>query len=209
MTNFFITGTDTNAGKTVLSALLTAALGAVYWKPIQSGALEGTDRAAVMRMAEIPPSRTRPECYCFDPPVSPHLAARSAGVTIRLDRICPPADLNGARLVVEGAGGALVPLNDQETMVDLIRHLGFPVIVAARTSLGTINHTLLTLVALRQAGATVHSVVMLGDPDLDNRRAIEHYGCVPVAGTVPWLSHLRRAALIDVFETRFDRDLFR
>lgn len=206
---FFITGTDTSAGKTVLSALLTAALDGVYWKPVQSGACEGTDRAAVMRMAGIPGSRTRPECYCFGPPVSPHLAAREAGVTIDLGSIRPPEDLDRAALIAEGAGGIFTPLNENSTILDLIVQLGFPAVVAARTSLGTINHTLLTVAALRNAGACVRGVVMLGEPNLENRRAIEHYGNVPVIGTAPWLEVIDRAALIGVFETQFDRNAFR
>lgn len=206
---FFITGTDTNVGKTVLSALLTAALDAVYWKPVQSGACEGTDRAAVMRMAGIPASHTRPECYCFDLPVSPHLAARDAGVAIELESIRPPEDLAGARLIAEGAGGVFAPLNESATIMDLMLRLGFPAVVAARTSLGTINHTLLTLAALRHAGVCVRGVVMLGEPNLENRRAIEHYGNVPVVGSVPRLELIDRTALIRVFEAHFDRAAFR
>lgn len=204
---FFITGTDTNAGKTVLSALLTAALDAVYWKPVQSGSIEGTDRQAVMRWAGILESRTRPERYCFEPPVSPHLAAREAGVEIKLSEIrLPPC---GAPLVVEGAGGVLVPINERDLIVDLIRHFGLPVVVASRTALGTINHTLLTLAALRAAGAEVRGVVMLGPENKENRLAIEHYGNVPVIGHVPWLAQINRAALLGAFEATFDKDSFR
>ncbi|MGH9401567.1 MAG: dethiobiotin synthase [Terriglobia bacterium] len=205
----FITGTDTNVGKTVLSALLTAALDGVYWKPVQSGACEGTDRQAVMRWSEIPESRTLPECYCFDPPVSPHLAARQAGVEINLNEIQIPAAREDTPLVVEGAGGVLTPLNEKETIADLIRSLGLPVVVASRTSLGTINHTLLTLAALRQAGAEVRGVVMLGPENNENRRAIERHGDAPVIGHVPWLAAINRTALLEVFETKFDRGGFK
>lgn len=204
----FITGTDTNVGKTVLSALLTAALNAVYWKPVQSGALEGTDRQAVMRWAEISESQTRPESYCFDPPVSPHLAAREAGVKISLSEIRLPL-LEGAPLIAEGAGGVLAPLNEKETIIDLIRHLGLPAVVASRTALGTINHTLLTLAALRQAGAEVRGVVMLGPENVENLRAIEHYGGTRVIGHVPWLKEINRAALLDVFNAQFDKGSFK
>lgn len=204
----FITGTDTNVGKTVLSALFTAALEAIYWKPVQSGAREGTDRQAVMRWSEIPESRTRPECYCFDPPVSPHLAAREAGVEINLSEIRLP-ECKNAPLIVEGAGGVLTPLNEKETIIDLIRRLGLPVAVASRTALGTINHTLLTLAALRQAGAEVRGVVMLGPENAENRRAIERYGDTPVMGHVPWLAEINRAALLEVFGTEFDKRCFR
>lgn len=204
----FVTGTDTNVGKTVLSALLTAALDAIYWKPIQSGAREGTDRQAVMRMAGIPEHRTRSECYCFDPPVSPHLAAREAAVKIDLGRIQCPQDANDRLLIAEGAGGVLTPLNESETILDLIGQLGLPVVVAARTSLGTINHTLLTLAALRQADVNMRGVVVLGEENLENRRAIEHYGHIPVIGHVPWLGSIDRKALVEVFETRFEKGYF-
>lgn len=204
---FFITGTDTNVGKTVLSAVLTAALDAIYWKPVQSGSVEGTDRQAVMRWAEIPESRTRPECYCLELPVSPHLAAREAGVEIKLSEIRLPAS-DGAPLIVEGAGGVMVPLNERDLMVDLIGHLGLPVVIASRTALGTINHTLLTLAALRAAGAKIRGVAMLGPENKENRLAIEHYGNVPVIGHVPWLAEINRAALLGVFESSFDKSSF-
>jgi dethiobiotin synthetase len=206
--SFFITGTDTNVGKTVLSALLTAALEAVYWKPVQSGACEGTDRQAVMRWSEVAEDQTRPECYCFDPPVSPHLAARETGVTIEINKINLPAVPGGAPLIVEGAGGILTPLNESETVLDLVAHLELPALVASRTTLGTINHTLLTLAALGHAGVDVRGVVMLGHENLENRRAIEHYGKVPVVGRVPWLDEINRRALIEVFERGFDERSF-
>ncbi|HEX5482073.1 MAG TPA: dethiobiotin synthase [Terriglobia bacterium] len=206
--NLFVTGTDTNAGKTVLSALLTAALDGIYWKPVQSGASEGTDRRAVMQWAEIPEDRTLPECYSFDPPVSPHLAAREAGVTIDLRQIRPPISKAGQPVIAEGAGGVLAPLNDHETILDLIRHLSFPVVVASRTALGTINHTVLTVGALRNAGAQVLGVVMLGPENIENRRAVEWYGKVPVIGHVPMLQEICRKALLGVFETRFDKTYF-
>src|SRR5882762_729520 len=164
--HFFITGTDTGVGKTVLSALLCAALDAVYWKPIQTGTLEGSDRVTVMRLAGIGTDRTLDEVYKFVPPVSPDLAARWAGVEIDLGRINMPGSLVNDWLIVEGAGGVLVPVNQKQFMLDLVVKFKLPVIVAARSALGTVNHTLLTLAALhadlgRRAGArqpeTVHA----------------------------------------------------
>src|SRR5882672_9099244 len=102
--DLFVTGTDTSVGKTVLSALLVCALDGIYWKPIQTGVCEGTDREAVMHWAEISEDRTVPECYRFDPPVSPHLAAAAAGATIELGRIRRPQGVAGRPLIVEGAG---------------------------------------------------------------------------------------------------------
>src|SRR5258708_14100036 len=109
---FFVTGTDTNVGKTLLSALLCAALDGTYWKPIQTGAVEGTDRSRVAAIGELPPERLVPECYCFDPPISPHLAAKREGKTIRLSEIkLPKVNLNGP-LIVAGAGGAMLPSSE-------------------------------------------------------------------------------------------------
>jgi dethiobiotin synthetase len=206
--DLFVTGTDTNVGKTVLSALLVAALDATYWKPIQTGSSEGTDRQAVTRWAELAEQRTAEECYCFEPPVSPHLAAAASGVTIRLDRICRPRLAAGGPLVVEGAGGVLVPINESQTMLDLMRHLAMPVVVASRSALGTINHTLLTVGALRGAGVEIRGVVMIGKENGDNERAVERYGEVPIVGRIPFLETIERGALLRAFHNHFDRGYF-
>jgi dethiobiotin synthetase len=208
MTGFFVTGTDTNVGKTVLSALLVAALDAVYWKPVQTGASEGTDRESVRRWAEATDERLPQERYRFDPPVSPHLASREVGVRIALDAFEFPAAPVGRKWIVEGAGGVMVPLNERDLMRDLMQRIGFPVIVAARTALGTINHTLLTLAALREARLAICGVVLIGDENIENRRAIEHYGDARVVGHIPLLKKINRAALLDVYEKQFDRQAF-
>jgi len=206
--DLFVTGTDTNVGKTVLSALLVAALDGTYWKPIQTGSSEGTDRQSVMRMAELPEERTLRECYCFEPPVSPHLAARESGVAIRLDGIRKPQVARREPLIVEGAGGVLVPVNDEQTMLDLMQHLALPVVVASRSALGTINHTLLTVKVLRDAGIEVRGVVMIGKENPDNERAVEYYGNVPIAGRIPVLEKIDRAALLNTFRSNFDASYF-
>jgi dethiobiotin synthetase len=208
MKGFFVTGTDTNVGKTVLSALLVAAFDAAYWKPIQTGAGESTDRSLVRLWAAPQEEQLLPERYCFDPPVSPHLAAREAGVRITLDSIRLPAAPAGRRWIVEGAGGVMVPLNERDLMLDLMRHLGLPVVVAARTSLGTINHTLLTLSALHSAQIEVRGVVLTGEENLENRCAIEHYGGGRVIGHIPFLEKINRAALLDIYAKRFDQSAF-
>ncbi len=209
MNDLFVTGTDTEVGKTILSAMLTAALDAAYWKPLQTGREGGnqpTDRETVMRAAGIDASRAPAESHVFDPPVSPHLAARWAGVTIDLAAITRPE--TDRRLVIEGAGGALVPINDADSMIDLMRRFGAPVVIATRTTLGTINHTLLTVEAVRRAGLTLAGVVMIGSENRDNRAAIEHYGKVAVVGWIPPLPRIDRTALLDVFENHFDRTVF-
>src|SRR5215469_7106108 len=131
--HFFITGTDTGVGKTVASALLCAALDAIYWKPIQTGSREGTDRSTVMRLAGMCRDQTIVEIYCFAPPVSPHLAARLAGRRIDLRKIRLPKLAAATALIVEGAGGVLVPLNEKQLMTALIRRLKLPVLLVART----------------------------------------------------------------------------
>ncbi len=208
MSGFFVTGTDTGVGKTVLSALLVAALDGTYWKPVQTGAIEGTDRDSVRLWAACPEERLLPELYCFDPPVSPHLAAREAGVRIALDTFELPAPPGDRLCIVEGAGGAMTPLNEKDLMLDLMRRLGLPVVVAARTSLGTINHTVLTLAALRNARLDVRGVVLIGAENVENRHAIEHYGRVRIIGHIPVLAPIHRAALLEVFEKNFDRMAF-
>jgi dethiobiotin synthetase len=206
--SIFVTGTDTNVGKTVLSALLVAALDATYWKPIQTGACEGTDRQAVMNYAGIPEERTLPESYCFDPPVSPHLAAAAAGVKIDLARIQAPEFAAGKRIIVEGAGGILVPVNDSEFMLDLARMLAVPVLIASRTTLGTINHTALTARAVKCAGIAVTGVVMIGDRSRENERSIEQFAAVPIVGRIPRLESINRNALLQVFRSDFDHAYF-
>jgi dethiobiotin synthetase len=205
---FFITGTDTGIGKTVVSATLCAALEAFYWKPIQTGTRDGSDRATVMRLAQLPRDRAPAETYRFAPPVSPHLAARRAGVRIELGKIVLPKIPGAANLIAEGAGGVLVPINEKQLMVDLMAHLKLPVLLVARTALGTINHTLLSLEALRSAKLSVRGVIMVGKPNVENRNAIEHYGDAPVVGLLPPLAKLNRATLLKAFRAHFDRSAF-
>lgn len=209
MKDLFVTGTGTEVGKTVLAALLTSVLDTKYWKPIQTGVMKGTlesDSLAVRRMAELDPERVIPEAYVFDPPVSPHLAAERSKVQIKLAEIQKPK-MEG-RLVIEGAGGILVPVNDHDLMIDLARHLDCELIIATQTSLGTINHTLLSVNAIREYGLPLLGVVMIGKQNLDNRAAIERYGEVPVLGWIPWLETINRNSLMQVFENQFERSFF-
>jgi dethiobiotin synthetase len=204
--DLFVTGTDTGVGKTVLSAVLVASLNRRYWKPIQTGASEGTDRAAVVNWAGVTIEDTHAEAFVFDAPVSPHLAARQEGKRIALESIRRPEDSNP--IVIEGAGGVLVPVNEDALMIDLIRCLDSEVVIAARTTLGTINHTLLTVEAARNNNLQLIGVVMVGNENSENRRAIERYGKVPVVGAIPWLESINRASLIRVFDQHFDKTAF-
>lgn len=204
--DLFVTGTDTGVGKTLLSAVLVAALGRDYWKPIQTGAEEGTDRENVLRWAEVNAGRAYPESYIFSPPVSPHLAAEWQQTSIELLKIRRPASAKA--LIIEGAGGILVPINEGESMLDLARHLRAPIVIASRTALGTINHSLLTIAAIRSANLDLRGVVMSGKENADNRRAIERYGNVPVIGWIPWLDRIDAKSLQAVFHQHFDTRAF-
>lgn len=197
----FVTGTDTNVGKTAVSAALLiryrAAAPLRYWKPVQTGIEQDDDTAEVARLAGCPPGEILNCGVRLPRPVSPHLAAQSSGRTISLASLLDVVSAEGAdtRWIVEGAGGVLVPLNDDELMIDLMTRLELPVLVAARSGLGTINHTLLTIEALRRRSLQIAGVVMVGPPDADNRRAIERYGGVPVLGEMPRLDPLTPPAL--------------
>ena len=210
MRDLFVTGTDTGVGKTVLSATLVIGLDAAYWKPIQSGRLGGkaeTDRESVVRWAGLDEGHAPTEAFVFDPPLSPHLAARKAGVRIDLSALRKPG-VTGKRLIIEGAGGALVPINDRDMMLDLIGQLDAGVVIASRTELGTINHTLLTVNRVRQASLNLVGVVMIGKENIENKKAIEHYGDVPVVGWLPLLATIDRTALLHAFQNHFDRAAF-
>jgi dethiobiotin synthetase len=205
---FFVTGTDTGVGKTVVSALLCAALDATYWKPIQTGSREGTDRKTVLRLTKLPPYRTMAEAYCFAPPVSPHLAAKGARISIDVRKIRALMHSIPGNLVVEGAGGVLVPVNETQLMTDVMEQLGLPMLLVARSSLGTINHTLLSLAALRARALEIVGVVMVGRPNMENRKAIENYGRVEVVGTLPILRRINRGVLLEIYRKHFEQRAF-
>lgn len=187
-----ITGTDTGVGKTVFSAGLTLALQATYWKPVQAGLEEETDRETVARLTGCP---TLPEVYRLRTPASPHLAAARDGV-----EIAPMAlpDLPGP-LVVEGAGGALVPLAGRRLYADQMADWQAPVIVVARTALGTINHSLLTIEALRARRVPVLGIAFIGAEVRDSQDTICRLAGLPSLGRLPQLPDLSRAGLAAAF----------
>jgi dethiobiotin synthase len=191
---FFVTGTDTDVGKTLVSAWLLAQLDACYWKPVQAGTEPETDSEAVRRIAAVPRERILPEAYVLPEPLSPHEAARRAGIAIEMAKLVPPP-CDGQLLVVEGAGGLMVPLNDEALIIDLATELHLPVILVARSTLGTINHTLLSLEAIRRRGLPLAGVVINGPETPHNRAAIERYGQVEVIAEIPWLDQVDRDTL--------------
>jgi malonyl-CoA O-methyltransferase len=196
----FVTGTDTGVGKTVVSAALVqryrGQLPVRYWKPIQTGIEQDDDSADVRRLAKCRPEEIRAAGIRLERPVSPHLAARLAGVTIDIEALAEElAAEPDARWIVEGAGGVLVPVSETDLMVDLMILLALPVVIVARSTLGTINHTLLTLEALRARGIRPAGVILAGPPNPENREAIERHGRVAVVGEMPVFTPLTPAAL--------------
>jgi dethiobiotin synthase len=199
MRGLFITGTDTGVGKTVAAAALMCRYRGIvplrYWKPIETGIELDDDTATVRELAGCAEQEIFARGVRLPKPVSPHLAARWSGTRIDLADLAAMRVDDGAAWIVEGAGGLLVPVNESETMADWIGLLGLPVVVVARTGLGTINHTLLTLEALRARALRVAGVLMNGEPNADNRAAIEYYGRVPVIGELPAMETLSNAEL--------------
>jgi dethiobiotin synthetase len=197
MSVLVVTGTDTGIGKTVFAAGLAGALGAHYWKPIQAGVDPAGDKETVAALSGLSPGRILPEAYRLATPASPHLAARIDGVDIHLDRLALPR-VDGP-LVVEGAGGLLVPISETLTMADLFAHWGQPVILCARTALGTINHSLLSIEALRSRGIPIAGIAFIGDPHAENERIIPQIAGVPALGRLPLLDPLDPASLAAAF----------
>jgi dethiobiotin synthetase len=202
MTRFVVTGTDTGIGKTIFSAGLAQATGTPYWKPIQSGLEEETDSEAVARLAGVP---IHPEAYRLVTPASPHRAAEIDGVNINVETLTPPP----GDLIVEGAGGALVPVARTTLYADLFAKWQIPVIVCARTALGTINHSLLTIEALRTRGVPIHGVAFLGDAVEDSEAIISDISGVRRLGRLPIIDPLTRETLAEAFKANFDIADFR
>jgi dethiobiotin synthetase len=207
MPRFVVAGTDTGIGKTIFSAALAAALDAFYWKPIQSGLSEETDSETVERLGRLPPTRVVPEAYRLRTPASPHIAASIDGVRIDAETLSPPA--TGGPLIIEGAGGLLVPLTENTVFADVFARWRIPVILCTRATLGTINHTLLSLEALRARAIPVFGIACIGESILDTESIIARVGRVRSLGRLPKVEPLTPARLRQTFHQNFDVRLFR
>lgn len=197
-----VTATDTDAGKTVFSAALVGALDGVYWKPVQAGIEGGTDSDTVRRLSGLPVDRILPEAYRLNTPASPHLAAVIDGVTIEPGPLEPPAC--DRPLVIEAAGGLLVPLADDLLFADLLGRWQLPTVLVARTTLGTINHSLLSIEALRARKVPILGIAFVGDPHEENERIIPALGGVRALGRLPWVDPLDAGSLSRAFADHFD-----
>lgn len=199
---FVVTGTDTGVGKTIFAAALAGAIDGAYWKPVQAGLDEESDSALVAKLSGLPADRILPEGYRLATPCSPHRSAEIDGLVIdpqllrlpRLDR----------RLVVEGAGGALVPLTRDLLYADMFARWGLPVVIVARTTLGTINHSLLTIEALRMRQILIHGIAFVGDANEDSEATICAIGEVRRLGRLPMLEQLDCGSLAHAFAAGFE-----
>ena len=197
-----VTGTDTGIGKTVFAAGLADLLGACYWKPIQSGLEEETDSQAVARLGGLSCDRIVPERYRLNTPVSPHQSAAIDGVRIDAEALAIP-DTGGRPLVIEGAGGLMVPLDQSTLYIDLFARWRVPVVLCARTALGTINHSLLSIEALRRRDIDLLGAAFIGESHPESERAICEIGRVKRLGRLPLISPLTRSTLREAFAASF------
>jgi len=192
---FVVTGTDTDIGKTVFAAGLAGMLGARYWKPVQAGIPGDSETVADLADVEIVP-----EIYRLKMPASPHQAAAEEGVTIDPESLIPPE----GPLVIEGAGGLMVPLGPQALYIDVFARWGIPVILCARTRLGTINHALLSIEAIRARKIPLHGIAFIGDANPESEKAISEIGKVKRLGRLPIIAPLTAGELAIAFLKAFN-----
>ena len=196
MQGYFITGTDTDVGKTVAASWFMLQLDANYWKPVQSGMDGDIDKETVRSLTGYEDSRFLDSTYELSEPLSPHEAARRDGIRIDLkDFELPKSD---RPLVVEGAGGLMVPLNEQDLVIDLIAQLGLPLVLVSRSQLGTINHTLLSLEAIQSRGLPLAGIIINGEITPHNREALLEFGQVPVIAEIDWQKPLNKNSLLTI-----------
>lgn len=203
---FIVAGTDTGVGKTVFAAALAAALDGAYWKPIQAGLDGETDSETVRRLSGLSSRRILPEAYRLRTAASPHIAAAREGVTIERDRLGAPE--TDRPLIIEGAGGLLVPLTSDMLLIDVLPLWRAPVILCARTSLGTINHSLLSLEALARRAIPVYGLVFIGAENLEVEETIADTGGARRLGRLPRLDPLNRDTLGLAFRAHFEASDF-
>ncbi len=191
----FVTGIGTGIGKTVVSTVLTEKLKADYWKPIQSGDLDNSDTLKVKSLVSNPVTVFHPETYALTQPYSPHKSARIDGIEIDEAKFVIPQTNN--RLIIEGAGGLMVPLNDHFLIIDLVKQLDAEVILVSQNYLGSINHTLLSVMALKQYGIDIKGIIFNGDLEPDSESYILQYTGVKMLGHLPEIQVLDKQAVVE------------
>jgi len=182
MSKVFVTGIGTGIGKTIVSAIITEALKADYWKPVQTGLHEGTDSQTIRKLVTNSVTKIHPEAFSLIMPASPHAAAKAENATIHIKDIKTP--LTNNILVIEGAGGLMVPLNEKELMIDFIMETKASVILVVKQYLGSINHTLLSIDALKQKGIEIAGIIYNGELNKSSEEAIEAFSRCKVLGRI-------------------------
>ncbi len=188
MKKIFVTGIGTDVGKTIVSAILTEKFKADYWKPIQAGNLNETDTRRVGQLISNAKTVFHPEAYCFSKAISPHAAAHSDGMKILFSKIKLPVTKN--HLIIEGAGGLMVPLNAKALVMDLIPHLKAEVVLVAKNYLGSINHTLLSIDALQARGIKIMGIIFNGITNDESEQYILNYSGVKFIGRIKHTSKM-------------------
>lgn len=200
MTKYFITGTDTEVGKTFTCAVLTAALNACYWKPINSGE---SDRDFIQQLTGLSDEHFSPTNYLLKAPLAPDQSAKLENITIDLNNCVMPN--THKKLLVEGAGGVYAPLTENECVMDLIKKLDLPVVIVSRAKIGTINHTLLTIEALRRRNIDIYGVIFNGDINPESKAAIERWGNVRTLFQIPFFENLTQTQFLAWIEQNKNR----
>ncbi|MBB5394248.1 dethiobiotin synthase [Mucilaginibacter sp. AK015] len=191
----FVTGIGTDIGKTLISAILVEKLKCDYWKPIQSGDLDNSDSMKVQRLISNSVSVFHPEAYRLTQPYSPHKSAALDGIEIDEKTIIPPKTDN--QLLIEGAGGLMVPLNDHFLIIDLIQQLQAEVILVSKNYLGSINHTMLSVEALKQRGIPIKGIIFNGEENASTEDYITAYTQIKHLGRVPPLASVNKSTIAD------------
>ena len=189
---YFITGIGTDIGKTVISALLIEKLKADYWKPIQAGNLEDSDSHFIQKFTNC--KKIHPEQFKLTEPMSPHAAAKIDNININLNEFKIPS--TNYPLIIEGAGALMVPINDNDLVLDLIKHFNIPVIIVSKNYLGSINHTLLTIEVLMKNNIQIKGVIFNGDSNPETERIIELHTGIPILGKIPTIEKITKESII-------------
>lgn len=190
---YFVTGIGTEIGKTLISSILVEKLNADYWKPIQSGELESSDTIKVKNLISNTVSKFHPEAYQLTQPFSPHYSAKLDGISISLDKINLPE--TAQTLIVEGAGGLMVPINDKDLMIDLIQKLNIEVILVSKNYLGSINHTLLSVEALKSRGIAIKGIIFNGTKNQSTEEIILSLTGLVAIGRVPEMEIISKESI--------------
>lgn len=195
MTKYFVSGIDTGIGKTLISAILTEKLNADYWKPIQSGDLDQSDSKTVASLISNSRTIIHPETYRLTQPLSPHLSSRLDGISIKIEQMVLPETEN--HLIVEGAGGLMVPLNENDLIIDLVKKLKLEMILVSENYLGSINHTLLSLAMLKLYNIPVKGIIFNGEENEETENYIVNYTGVEFLGRIPKMQTIDKEVILE------------